>query len=250
MKTHGSLFTGINVFGLALKKLGFKDVFGCDIHPYCQLHYKDNFGGQWFGDITQVQEIPYVDVLSMGFPCQDASIAGTVKYKNPLDEKRTGLFWNAIELIKHSKPRFVIAENVGALRNRGLYRVLRAFAESGYHVGYICLPAAHFGATHLRERIIILAHSMPLGWDSIIGIQSEIIDKGQKWLEPNNMEWEHSRAVRQGISREAHSYFFGSGYEATDWLFEGLAAEAIGNSIDYGLAEVVATEVAAFLENN
>lgn len=248
--THGSLFTGINVFGLAFKNLGYQDVFGCDISEYARLHYQQNYGGRWFGDIKQVESIPTVDVLSFGFPCQDASNAGKVKKINPLYEKRTGLFWDAIRLIRKSNPRFIIAENVGALRNRGLYDAIRAIAESGYHVGYICCPAAHFGATHYRERIIILAHPLRFGWDSIIRIQSEIIDQGQKWLEPNVMEWEHSRAVRSEIQRETNGYFFGSSDAPTYWLFEGIAAHAIGNAIDYGLAAVVAEQVAKEVINN
>lgn len=241
--THGSLFTGINVFGLAFKQLGFTDVFGCDISPYSKLHYEKNFGGAWYDDIQQVEAIPTVDVLSFGFPCQDASLAGKIKKSRPLYEARTGLFWYAIRLVRQSKPRFIIAENVGALRNRGLYDALRAIAESGYNVGYICLPASHFGATHYRERVIILANPNSERWNTIVRVQSEIISAGPQWLEPHLVEWEHSRAVRNEISREANSYFFGSSDAPTYWLQQGLRAEAIGNAIDYGLAAVIAEKV-------
>jgi DNA (cytosine-5)-methyltransferase 1 len=124
--THGSLFTGIGVFDLAAENEGFTNIFGCDNNPFCQLHYSEHYPkSTLFPDITTLESIPYVDVLSFGFPCQDASNAAPVKKNTPLSNSRTGLFYEAIRLIRHSKPKFIIAENVAAIANKQGQTIIR-----------------------------------------------------------------------------------------------------------------------------
>lgn len=82
-----------------------------------------------FGDITKINcaEIPKVDVITGGSPCQDLSVAGK---RAGLDGERSGLFMEQIRIIKEMRendrktgradefirPRFMVWENVpGAL---------------------------------------------------------------------------------------------------------------------------------------
>ena len=56
------------------------------------------------GDITKVNgaEIEPVDVITFGSPCQDLSIAGK---RQGLDGDRSGLFIEAVRVIKEINPR-------------------------------------------------------------------------------------------------------------------------------------------------
>jgi DNA (cytosine-5)-methyltransferase 1 len=52
----------------------------------------------------------------------------------------------------------VLVENVAALLVRGMETVLGDLAACGYDAEWQSLPAAAFGAPHIRERVFILAH--------------------------------------------------------------------------------------------
>ena len=93
----------------------------------------DNCGGfvmKHLGDITKINgaEIPPVDVITGGSPCQDLSVAGN---RAGLAGERSGLFMEMIRIIKEMRdatadddrgplPRFMVWENVpGALSSNG-----------------------------------------------------------------------------------------------------------------------------------
>lgn len=67
------------------------------------------------GDITQVDwvDVPAVDVLCGGFPCQDVSAAG--KRAGIKDGTRSGLWSVFAEAIDALRPRWVVIENVRGL---------------------------------------------------------------------------------------------------------------------------------------
>ncbi|GAA1657268.1 hypothetical protein GCM10009765_03480 [Fodinicola feengrottensis] len=109
------------------------------------------------GDITLVDwaDVPPVDVLIAGFPCQDVSNAGT---RAGLTEgTRSGLWISVADGIRVLRPRLVFVENVAALRVRGLDRVQSDLAAAGYDTSWICLRASAIGAAHHRDRMFILA---------------------------------------------------------------------------------------------
>ena len=95
-----------------------------------------------------------VDVLTGGFPCQDISSAGRGV---GIAGERSGLWFEYLRLIEEIGPRFVFAENVPALRTRGLGTVISGLAELGYDVRWCLLGAWHVGAPHRRNRIWVLA---------------------------------------------------------------------------------------------
>ena len=68
------------------------------------------------GDITKIQNAPYVDCITFGSPCQDLSIAGK---RAGLNGERSGLFMEAVRIIKEMRqksgkryPTFAVWENV------------------------------------------------------------------------------------------------------------------------------------------
>jgi DNA (cytosine-5)-methyltransferase 1 len=239
--THGSFFTGIGVFDYAAQLQGFDIVFGCDNDPFAKCHFTERHPlSIFYDDIKTVQDVPTVDLLTFGFPCQDASIAAPVKKKNPLNESRTGLFWDAIRLVRQSRPKFVIAENVARLRNAGLEECLRAFATSGYHVGYAIIPACTFGAIHERERIfIIAANADSIGRQAVLCVLNDTLTT----KEGLRLGDELYRVLCTEMESEAYDFDVRTDYGYAYWLYEGLRAKALGNSIFFPIAEMLVKNV-------
>lgn len=129
MITLGSLFDGIGGWLLAAERSGITPMWASEIDPFPQVVTSYHFPNvKQLGDITKLDgaRIAPVDIVTMGSPCQDLSIAGK---REGLHGERSGLFIRAVELIRSmrrasggSKPRFIIWENVpGAFSsNRGL----------------------------------------------------------------------------------------------------------------------------------
>jgi DNA (cytosine-5)-methyltransferase 1 len=116
-------------------------------------------GASNLGDIRTVDwcAVEPVDVLTAGFPCQDISGAGRragIKHGT-----RSGLFYEVVRAIRDLRPRFVVIENVAALRWRGggMDIVLAELHQAGYDCLWTSLRAADVGAPHRRERVFLLA---------------------------------------------------------------------------------------------
>ncbi len=245
--THGSLFSGIGVFDLAAEKTGFTNVFACETDTYCRLHLEEHFpSSQLFGDITEVKNVPHVNFLSFGFPCQDVSIANPEnKFKDALRSKRTGLFFQAVRLIRESKPDFIVVENVKNLLNNGLEKVLRELTESGYYVGYTIIPACEFGALHCRERIFIIANRHCFGWHTTVRILKQVLTEGPK---QKRLRRPISDSLLASFRQETEFEGLRKRNGSPELLFDGLATKAIGNSIYYPIAEAITRQIKKELE--
>lgn len=238
---HGSFFTGIGVFDYAAHLEGFEIAFGCDNDPFAKCHFTERYPlSTFYDDITTVDQVDPVDLLTFGFPCQDASIAAPIKNKTPLNHARTGLFWDAMRIVRTSRPKFIIAENVARLRNTGLEECLREFATSGYHVGYAIIPACTFGALHERERLfIIAANADSIGRQAVLQILSDTLTKKER----TEFRRESFRVLCNEMEQKTDDSTNGDDYGTTDGLYNGLAAKAIGNSIYFPIAETLVKNV-------
>lgn len=159
--TVGSLFSGIGGFEFGLERTGgFKTVWQCEIDPFCLKVLEKHWPGvKRFADIKKMgveEEIPHVDVVCGGFPCQDISCAGKGA---GIHAERSGLWWEMLRVVRLVRPRYVLVENVAALLNRGLDEVLGSLAESGYDAEWQILSASFVGSPQLRERLYLVAYS-------------------------------------------------------------------------------------------
>jgi len=179
MLTHAGLFSGIGGFSLAAEWMGWQNVFEVELDPFCRQVLHKNFPqSQLFEDVCQFSGLPFrgrIDVLSGGFPCQDASWArthssGGKHTEQGLDGKRTGLWWQHLRIIDEIRPAFAIGENVSAIRSKGLDLILQSLAEIGYDAEWCDMPAHWFGAPHPRERTWLVAypHRVGRGEESLI----------------------------------------------------------------------------------
>ena len=154
----GSLFAGIGGFDLGLERVGFEIAWQVEIDPYCQRVLAKHWPNvQRYGDIRTIDwgTVEPVDLLCGGFPCQDISLAGKGA---GLAGERSGLWVEYVKAIEILKPRYVLIENVSALRSRGLDQVLGSLAALGYDAEWHCIPACAVGAPHRRDRVWIVAY--------------------------------------------------------------------------------------------
>ena len=153
------LFSGIGGFSLGLERAGrFRTVAFCEIEPYCRAVLKKHWPDvPCFEDVRTLTatNVGAADVICGGFPCQDISNAG---HRAGIEAERSGLWGEYFRLICELRPRYVIVENVAALVQRGLERVLGDLASVGYDAEWHCISAAHIGAAHIRDRIWIMAY--------------------------------------------------------------------------------------------
>ena len=160
---HLSLFSGVGCteLGMMLAGLDFRTVAYCEIDKYCQRVLTARMAdgaidaAPIFDDVTKLTAdmVGQVDIITGGFPCQDISCAGKGA---GLEGSRSGLFFEIIRLVRTLRPRYILLENVSALLNRGLDRVLGTLAETGYDAAWTSVKASDVGAPHRRERIFIL----------------------------------------------------------------------------------------------
>ena len=154
--THGSCFSGIGGFDLGFQRVGIETLWQIEIDAFCRRVLERHFpNARRYQNIKRVRNLTAVDILSGGFPCQDISSAGRMR---GIDGKRSGLWSEMWRLIRIVRPRYVVVENVAALLNRGIERVVGNLAESGYDCEWDCLPAIAFGAPHRRDRIFLVAY--------------------------------------------------------------------------------------------
>lgn len=112
--------------------------------------------------------IPNHDLLVGGFPCQDYSVATTLKNSKGLIGKK-GVLWWSIEAILRRKaenrPRYLMLENVDRLlkspskqRGRDFAVMLASLNNLGYAVEWRVINAAEYGMPQRRRRVFFLAY--------------------------------------------------------------------------------------------
>ncbi len=158
-----SLFAGIGGFDLGLERTGgFKTVAFCEFDKKAQRvlakHWPEvpiyDDVRTLTGEQLAADGIA-VDCIVGGFPCQDISTAGACA---GIEGERSGLWADYARLIGEIRPEFIVVENVSALLNNGMGRVLGDMAALGYDAEWHCIPASSVGAPHRRDRIWIVAY--------------------------------------------------------------------------------------------
>lgn len=110
-----SLFDGMSCGQIALNKVGIKynNYFASEIDKYAiQVTQKNYPNTIQIGDVTKVKgvDLPKIDLLIGGSPCQDLSKAKPSG--EGLDGERSGLFWEYARLLKGLNPKYFLLENV------------------------------------------------------------------------------------------------------------------------------------------
>lgn len=192
--TLGSLFDGIGGFPFAGEIAGIKPVWAAEIEPLCVAVTKHRFPDMLhFGDVSKLTgaDLPPVDIITFGSPCQDLSVAGQrkgLKHKKNGDNEttRSGLFFDAVRIIYEMReatnglyPTFIVWENVPGAFSSHSGRDFRAVLEqitktdipmprSGrwanagvvrserIHAAWRVLDAQYWGVPQRRKRIFLV----------------------------------------------------------------------------------------------
>ena len=165
-----SLFSGIGAFEKALDNcnIPYELVAYCEIDKYASKAYSAIHGvsedkNLWDVCNVDATQLKDIDLISYGFPCQDISISG--KMQGMFDDEggytRSGLFFEALRIIKECRPRIAIAENVRNLMSetfRDQYHTIQeSLDEAGYTNHVSILNAKDYGIPQNRERVFIIS---------------------------------------------------------------------------------------------
>ncbi|HEX9996525.1 MAG TPA: DNA cytosine methyltransferase [Abditibacterium sp.] len=129
-------------------------VFPDELRGYGQLHLFAGIGASAFACVLAGMPASF-SICTFGFPCQDISSAGKGK---GITGARSGLFFEAIRIIRVVRPTWLLVENVPALRTRGIEIVIAELEAAGYCVlPPIVVGADDVEAPHKRKRVWIVA---------------------------------------------------------------------------------------------
>lgn len=160
MITIGSCFSGIGGLELGLERAipDSVTVWQIEANKFCRKVLAKHWPkSKRYQDIREVEpdELPRVDIICGGFPCQDISLAGL---GGGLDGKKSGVWYDMLRVISALRPRCIVLENVPAITNRGLCAILGQLAELGYDAEWCTISAKQMGAPHLRRRWFLVAY--------------------------------------------------------------------------------------------
>ncbi len=181
------LFAGVGGFRIGLdnassKKVDYQTVWASQWEPstakqHAAEIYVAKFGHKGFSDqdIEKVIEdnfdaIPDHDLLVGGFPCQDYSVASTLKRSHGLIGKKGVLFWSIYTILKRKDeegkaPNYIFLENVDRLlkspasqRGKDFAVMLASLSDLGYAIEWRVVNAADYGFPQRRRRVFILGY--------------------------------------------------------------------------------------------
>jgi len=169
--TVAELFAGVGGFRIGLAAAGWKTIFSNQWEPSTKAQhasdvYVANFGmeGHSNEDIATIVDIPNVDLLVGGFPCQDYSVAKSLNSSKGLAGKKGVLWWEILRLVEKKKPKFLFLENVDRLlkspsaqRGRDFAVMLKTLGNAGYLIEWRVVSASDYGFPQRRIRVFIVA---------------------------------------------------------------------------------------------
>ena len=123
--------------------------------------------------------IPDVDMVVGGFPCQDYSVAKPLSQAGGIEGEKGVLWWSIYRFLKLKRPRFCLFENVDRLlkspasqRGRDFAIILSCLADLGYSVEWRVVNSAEYGFPQRRKRVFIYAEYDASDWE----LENRLID--------------------------------------------------------------------------
>ena len=191
------LFAGVGGFRIGLERAG-----GCTVvwsnqwepgrkRQHASEVYVQRFGEEHHvcADIASIAatSIPDHDLLVGGFPCQDYSVASTLKNAKGLLGRKGVLWWQIHRILsqKVRKPRYLLLENVDRLlsspsgqRGRDLAVMLSSLSALDYAVEWRVVNAAELGFPQRRKRVFIFAEHAPRKAPSARTMEEHLLEHG------------------------------------------------------------------------
>lgn len=149
-------------YGFTLNVLGVSEIDKYAIKSYNAIHGETHN----FGNIMDIEELPYTDILTYSFPCQDISLAGKQKGFSKGSGTRSGLLWQVERILERQKeidklPQVLLMENVRALASVKFVEDFNQWQlklqELGYTNYWEILNAKDYGIPQNRERVFMVS---------------------------------------------------------------------------------------------
>lgn len=175
--TIGSLFSGIGGLELGLERAGLGPVsWQVEIDPFRRAVLAKHWPfARRYEDVRDsgFTQLPYVDLICGGFPCQDVSDASRGR-GGGIEGEKSGL-WRHFRLIVYARrPRRVVIENVGgAATRKWLPTVRRDLHVLGYRTRALRIDARDVGAPFPGARIFVVAAPYAEG-ESALAFNAEV----------------------------------------------------------------------------
>lgn len=234
------LFAGVGGFRLGLQAVTegtFNVVLSNQWEPSTKRQHANEVYGARFPssrhngesiDKIIVDEIPEHDLLVGGFPCQDYSVATSLKNSAGLYGKKGVLWWQIERILREkgdSAPNYLLLENVDRLlkspadqRGRDFAVMLTSLNRLGYAVEWRVVNAADYGFVQKRRRVFILAYRkgtklyqelLEIGlerWMRVDGLfqetfPAEYLNSGTE--EPYSIQWSEVKKVSEEFNKGA-----------------------------------------------
>lgn len=157
-----SLFSGCGGMDLPFHQLGFKLVWANDIDKCACETYRINIGDHIKqADIYDIEDtdIPSVDLILGGFPCQDFSM---IWKRGGIRVKQGNLYKRFVDIVSLKNPKMFVAENVKGIltanNKQAIKQIIDDFLIAGTH-GYTVdchlINFADYGVPQMREWVLI-----------------------------------------------------------------------------------------------
>lgn len=160
------LFSGCGGFSVGMEMAGHKCLLGIDFDAYAvksfaRNHPKAHALNMDIHELSKKKlesliDINDVDMVIGGPPCQGFSTVG----KGNADDARNDLFQQFVRIVKLTKPKIVIFENVTGIlakkNEKTLHRIYSSFEKLGYSMDARVMSADEYGVPSKRRRTIIM----------------------------------------------------------------------------------------------
>lgn len=191
-KTICELFAGVGGFRVGFNRLksNWKTVWFSQWEPGKKKQWAHDCYVTHFGDspdlsgeyhtgediaLVDKKTIPDHTLLVGGFPCQDYSVAHTLKSAKGIEGKKGVLWWQIRDTLEEKKPPFCLLENVDRLlkspakqRGRDFGMILACLADLGYSAEWRVINAAEYGGAQRRRRTFIFAYKDDTHYASLL----------------------------------------------------------------------------------
>ncbi len=155
------LFAGIGGIELGLQRAGHHSTLLCELEHGARRVLERHFNVPVVEDVAELDELPAVDLVAAGFPCQDLSQAGG---KQGINGSKSGVVEHVFRLLntdRSRRPPWILIENVSymlRLDGGGAMEYLVDQLEAcGYWWAYRVVDARAFGIPQRRQRVLLLA---------------------------------------------------------------------------------------------
>lgn len=225
------LFAGVGGFRVGLERASsrYKTVWNNQWEPttkrqdaslvYCQRFGEEGHSNEDIAKVP-VDDIPEADLLVGGFPCQDYSVANTLKRAGGIAGKKGVLWWQIHRILRDSKnpPKYLFLENVDRLlkspasqRGRDFAIILASLSDLGYDMEWRVINAADYGMPQRRRRTYMVAYreETPLAQD----VAEVVENDATKWI------------AEKGVIAEAFPVQVERGEQAREFRLNGDLAE-------------------------